>query len=576
MCIGFVPLMFADLRLRIDGEVTVTDASSTGGGMCISKGLTTAGEAAARATSRREAHPAADEFLLVSAFDGIGGARRSWDHLALPVGCHLSFEINPHAKRVVSARWPDSIAMGDITKVTAQKLIAHRQSVRNPKKGLLAGGWPCVDMSVLNEDGKGLAGKNAQLVWSLLRLWCLLREVFDSTEWEFMYENVMSDKLSDIAVINEAVGVLPVLIDSADHCWSRRPRLYWVSWQLPSQLLQLEDEGVYRRARLISPPGEPSVWLDRGSRWLAGELDSEARLPTFVRHLPRKSPPKVPAGLERCDEVTLKRWSDDSYAMAPYQYADRNTILRWNGKVTTPSARERELLLGFEADHTAVALKSSFLKDQKRQSESIRLGLLGNSWNTYTTGWLLNHLAVDLHYVNKVFTPDELRRGLPALKPEAELADLPGYRSLTLGEQLVLRFLQGVDHRGSDVRLDTGQLFRPNCWPRDSLRVELWMWREVVSYPWKYAAHINELEARGALQALRWRLRRVRGIGRRYLHLLDSIVSLSVLSKRRSSSYVLNRVVKRYDALELASSSAGAFGFVRSDKNPSDRASRRW
>ena len=78
------------------------------------------------------------------------------------------------------------------------------------------------------------------------------------------------------------------------------------------------------------------------------------------------------------------------------------------------------------------------------------------------------------------------------------------------------------------------------------------------------------------MAALRWRLRRRRGIGRRYLHILDSIVSLSVISKRRSTSYVLNRVIRRYDALELAASCHGGFGFTRSEKNPADRPSRRW
>ena len=87
-------------------------------------------------------------------------------------------------------------------------------------------------------------------------------------------------------------------------------------------------------------------------------------------------------------------------------------------------------------------------------------------------------------------------------------------------------------------------------------------------------AHINELELRAAFMMLRWRLRSQRALGKRSLALLDSAVSIAVLSKKRSSSYQLHCVVRRINALELTSGSHVADAFVRSADNPADAPSR--
>ena len=147
-------------------------------------------------------------------------------------------------------------------------------------------------------------------------------------------------------------------------------------------------------------------------------------------------------------------------------------------------------------------------------------------------------------------------------------------RGWTAEEALVVEHLRCADHRGSDVRLSSGALTRPSCWPRMSTDHTSWKWRTVVKTKWEREAHINELELRAALLALRWRLRSLRGQKRVALHLLDSSVSIGVLVKRRSSAYRLHRVVRRINALELASGTRVILGFVRSAVNPADAPSR--
>ena len=85
--------------------------------------------------------------------------------------------------------------------------------------------------------------------------------------------------------------------------------------------------------------------------------------------------------------------------------------------------------------------------------------------------------------------------------------------------------------------------------------------------------YINELEIRAAFVDLKRRTRT--RLGTRHLVLLDSFVGLGVLTKKRSSSWKLQRVVRKYDALELASFSRPYFAYVRSHLNPADRPSRR-
>jgi len=129
--------------------------------------------------------------------------------------------------------------------------------------------------------------------------------------------------------------------------------------------------------------------------------------------------------------------------------------------------------------------------------------------------------------------------------------------------------------QGSDVRMATGTLFNPSGFPRKAVDPDLWRWQCVVKFSWREEAHINELEMRAYLSAFKWRPRSSVNIDTRFLHLLDSQVSISVLTKHRSSSIRLNRVARKVDALELASGSAGCFGYCKSSKNPADAPSRK-
>ena len=153
-------------------------------------------------------------------------------------------------------------------------------------------------------------------------------------------------------------------------------------------------------------------------------------------------------------------------------------------------------------------------------------------------------------------------------------SDCPPWRDFDSEQRVVYEHLRAVDLNGSDVRLDAGTIMSPKCWPRQELDVDLWRWKVVVQMEWQHDQHINVLEARAALAMLRWRTRSCKRLRRFFLHLLDSQVNIAVLTKHRSSSRLLQQVLKPFSALELASGCRGLFGFTSSGRNPADKPSR--
>ena len=141
---------------------------------------------------------------------------------------------------------------------------------------------------------------------------------------------------------------------------------------------------------------------------------------------------------------------------------------------------------------------------------------------------------------------------------------------------VVRRIAAGVDHRGSDVRIGLGEGLKLSAWPWREVPSRAWSWKTIPSVPWKtnLNEHINALEMRSTLLALRWRARNSRCHYKRAVHLNDSGVATSVLTKRPSASFRLMPIVRKVNALELAASISLLHSFNRSIHNPAGRPSR--
>ena len=342
----------------------------------------------------------------------------------------------------------------------------------------------------------------------------------------------------------------------------------------------------------LCAPVEPTeIWVSEGWHWPFGE---DHKLPTFTRSIPRRRPPPRPAGLYRCLPHEVERWERDSFRYPPYTYRDECCLRNSSGDFRVLQGSEREVLSGFFPGHTA-----PFSESDPGNSEDIRCAQIGNTFQCGVVAWLLGQGLEAAGLIPHAPSPDEIQTSFYAEVARRLSHELPTQISLvqsmdgsgegvptlpkpsasptaSLPEALVHGLLRRADHRGADVRLDLGIPFRPSAWPRSEINIERWKWRTVLAFPWNGPQmHINEYELLTVLQGIKWRCRAKRRLGRRFCVLVDSQVTLSVAAKGRSSSFRLNRILRRLDAYVLASFSLPFYGYVSSGKNPADKPSRK-
>ena len=110
---------------------------------------------------------------------------------------------------------------------------------------------------------------------------------------------------------------------------------------------------------------------------------------------------------------------------------------------------------------------------------------------------------------------------------------------------------------------------------RASLPAKLWKWRTICGWKWsQQTEHINVLELRAVLTALKWRIERKGVLHSKFVHLVDSLVCLHSLSRGRSSSRKLKRTLLRINSLLLATNSHVVWAYVHTKDNPADAPSR--
>ena len=346
-------------------------------------------------------------------------------------------------------------------------------------------------------------------------------------------ENVAGMPLAEIDAVSRELGTKPYRIEAMDVGYVRRPRLYWLSWRLvprPGQL-EISEEPHYFKVKLHVAKTNFPAWAEDG--W--STLNDEQALPTFAKLYKRKSPPAPIAGIKTASSQAIKRWTSASYVTQVYNFEDWNLL--WNEGRTSwriPSADERETLMGFDRGYTRAAVKESVAS---AETEIIRSSLIGNSFSVQVVSYLFAQLlAQEAGQAAPDITP-LLRTGTApaAWAREATFGDAE-VKDADLERRLVFKYLRVASRGGADVRLDLQAPFRAKAWPRSGLQTSLWTWSIGHGYPWREAAHINELEIGAAVNAVKWRARKATKFRCRYLHLLDSQVAASVLAKGRSSA----------------------------------------
>lgn len=140
--VALSPLAYMDFRLDISELVTASDASATGGGLCVARELSPFGVAACQAECWGDAiePEEMDQVLVVSLFDGVGALRVALDCLRGRI--HLSGGL-PEANRVVEPFFPDVVSVGDVASVTDEHVLEWRMRFASVGLVLLGAGPPC-------------------------------------------------------------------------------------------------------------------------------------------------------------------------------------------------------------------------------------------------------------------------------------------------------------------------------------------------------------------------------------------------------------------------------------------------
>jgi len=184
---------------------------------------------------------------VLSLFDGMSCGQLALDRLNIKVENYFASEVDKYAMKVAKKNYPDTKHIGDIRSIDPSTL---------PKIDLLIGGSPCQGFSVsgkmkgsstksgidvtsleqyieLKNQGFEFDGQS-YLFWEYVRIWKDVKPTY------FFLENVRVTK-KWLPMFNEAMGVKPIMINSALVSAQNRVRYYWTN--IPN-LCQPNDKGI--------------------------------------------------------------------------------------------------------------------------------------------------------------------------------------------------------------------------------------------------------------------------------------------------------------------------------------------
>ncbi len=174
---------------------------------------------------------------VLSLFDGLSGGHISLDRAVVKVDKYYASEIDKYAMQVTMKNYPDTIQVGSVINLTDEQLAEMDID-------LLIGGSPCQGFSLIGkltgsatkcgkevatlEDYLALKRMNFEfdgqsyLFWEYIRVLNIVKPKY------FLLENVRINH-KWLPMFNKAIGVKPVIINSALVSAQNRVRYYWTN-----------------------------------------------------------------------------------------------------------------------------------------------------------------------------------------------------------------------------------------------------------------------------------------------------------------------------------------------------------
>jgi len=167
---------------------------------------------------------------VLSLFDGISCGRLALERAGITVEKYYASEIDKYAIQVTQKNYPDTIQVGDVTKLNYLELLDI---------DMVIGGSPCQDLSIAKQNREGLRGARSGLFWKYVEALEVIKP-----KW-FLLENVASMRNEDRDAITATLKkIYPetecIMINSALVSAQQRKRYYWTNWHVE----QPHDKGI--------------------------------------------------------------------------------------------------------------------------------------------------------------------------------------------------------------------------------------------------------------------------------------------------------------------------------------------
>lgn len=186
---------------------------------------------------------------VLSLFDRISAGQLALKRAGINVTNYFSSEIDKYAIQTTQYNFPNTIQLGSVETIDLEGL---------PKIDLLLASSPCQGFSF---SGKmlGFNDPRSKLFFDFVRILRKIKPTY------FLLENVVMKK-EFIDIINEQVGVKPVMINSSLVSAQNRKRNYWTNFPIR----EIEDREIYLDS-ILEEWGNPSIISSDGKigeRWV--------------------------------------------------------------------------------------------------------------------------------------------------------------------------------------------------------------------------------------------------------------------------------------------------------------------
>jgi len=223
------------------------------------------------------------KYILVSLFNGLGGASIALEQEGLNVIKTYYSEIDKYANQVYQENYPDSIALGDVTKITKETIEKIKTEAKELNAEIiLIGGSPCQDLSFQGHQ-KGIStscGVNITLYSQYQELvkngfkfvgqsylfWEYVRVKKELEPDWFLLENVRMSKKWWKA-FDLAIGVENVYFDSSLVSPQSRKRVYWsnAKFQKPKRANTETTKDILEKDAIWGKPNKYLLRLFSGT-----------------------------------------------------------------------------------------------------------------------------------------------------------------------------------------------------------------------------------------------------------------------------------------------------------------------